>query len=79
VQDVRRTLFETISSFEGDIKCEDEMLALIDRQFTALQEAFHVSVKCEDAHDKVAGKLLNLFRTGRIGHYILDHLPRKIQ
>ncbi|CAJ1958339.1 unnamed protein product [Sphenostylis stenocarpa] len=76
VQDVRRTLFETISSFEGDIKCEDEMLALISRQFIALQEAFHVSDECEeDAHDKVAGKLLNLFRTGRIGHYILDHLP----
>jgi len=56
------------------------MLALIHRQFTALQEVFHVSVKCEeDAHDKVVGKLLNLFRTGRIGHYILDHLPGKIQ
>ena len=80
MQDVRRTLYETISSFEGDINCEDEMLALIDRQFTALQEVFHVSVKCEeDAHDKVAEKLLNLFRTGRIGHYILDHLPGKIQ
>ncbi|XP_052727173.1 DAR GTPase 2, mitochondrial isoform X2 [Vigna angularis] len=44
------------------------------------QEAFHISVECEeDAHDKVAGKLLNLFRTGRIGHYILDHFPGKIQ
>ncbi|XP_027912113.1 DAR GTPase 2, mitochondrial isoform X2 [Vigna unguiculata] len=79
-QDVRRKLFETISSLEGEIKCEDEMLALVDRQFSALQEAFHVSGECEeDAHDKVAGKLLNLFRTGRIGHYILDHLPGKIQ
>ena len=27
----------------------------------------------------IAEKLLNLFRTGRIGHYILDHLPGKIQ
>ncbi|KAK7401553.1 hypothetical protein VNO78_13122 [Psophocarpus tetragonolobus] len=80
VQDVRRTLFETISSFGGDISCEDEMETLIALQFTALQEAFHVSIECkEDAHDKVAGKLLNLFRTGRLGHYILDHLPRNIQ
>ncbi|WVY99935.1 hypothetical protein V8G54_026005 [Vigna mungo] len=80
VQDVRRILFETISYLEGDIKCEDEMLALIDRQFSALRGAFHISVECEeDAHDKVAVKLLNLFRTGRIGHYILDHLPGKIQ
>ncbi|XP_029128823.1 DAR GTPase 2, mitochondrial isoform X2 [Cajanus cajan] len=80
VQDVRRTLFETISSFEGDLRCEDEMEALIARQFTALQEAFRISIECEEeAHDKVAGKLLNLFRTGRLGHYILDHLPRNIQ
>ncbi|RDX70193.1 DAR GTPase 2, mitochondrial, partial [Mucuna pruriens] len=80
VQDVRRTLFETISSFEGNIRREDEMEALIARQFTALQETFHVSIEFEeDAHDKVAGKLLNLFRTGRLGHYILDHLPRTIQ
>jgi len=56
------------------------MFALINRQFTALQEVFHVSVKCEeDAHSKVAGKLLNLVRTDHIGHYILDHLPGKIQ
>ncbi|TKY49510.1 DAR GTPase 2 [Spatholobus suberectus] len=80
VQGVRRTLFETISSSEGDIRCEDEMEALIARQFSALREAFHVSIECEeDAHDKVAGKLLNLYRTGRLGHYILDHLPRNIQ
>ena len=55
------------------------MEALIARQFTALQEAFHVSDECgEDAHFKVAGKLLNLFRTGRLGHYILDHRPRNV-
>ncbi|XP_015932541.1 DAR GTPase 2, mitochondrial isoform X2 [Arachis duranensis] len=73
---VRRTLFETVSSFDGNISYEDEMGALIARQFAALQEAFHVSAECgEDAHVKVAGKLLNLFRTGRLGHYILDHLP----
>ncbi|XP_058757569.1 DAR GTPase 2, mitochondrial-like isoform X1 [Vicia villosa] len=77
VQDVRRTLYETVSSFEGNIKCEAEMEALIARQFTALQEVFHVSTKCEeDTHVMVAGKLLNLFRTGRLGHYIFDNLPR---
>ncbi|KAJ1398845.1 P-loop containing nucleoside triphosphate hydrolase [Sesbania bispinosa] len=79
VQDVRRTLYETISSFHGNIRCEDEMEALIASQFTALQEAFHIPTKCEeDAHVKVAGKLLNLFHTGRLGHYILDHLPTNI-
>lgn len=79
VQDVRRTLYETVTTFNGNIRSEVEMEALIVRQFTALQEAFHVSTECEeDAHDKVAGKLLNLFRTGRVGHYILDNLPRNI-
>ncbi|MED6210462.1 hypothetical protein PIB30_064338 [Stylosanthes scabra] len=76
VRHVRRTLFETVSSFDGNISYEDEMGTLIARHFTALQEAFHVSAECgEDAHVKVARKLLNLFRTGRLGHYILDHLP----
>ncbi|KEH38166.1 DAR GTPase 2, mitochondrial isoform X1 [Medicago truncatula] len=79
VQDVRRTLYETVSSFDGNIRCEVEMEALIASQFTALQEVFHVSTEREeDAHVVVAGKLLNLFRTGRLGHYILDNLPRNI-
>ncbi|KAK7271620.1 hypothetical protein RJT34_27671 [Clitoria ternatea] len=79
VQNVRRTLFETVSSFEGNIRCEVEMEALIARQFIALQEIMNVQSECEeDAHDKVAGKLLNLFRTGRLGHYIFDHLPKNI-
>lgn len=79
VQDVRRTLYETISSFDGNIRCEVEMEALIAGQFTALQEVFHVSTEREeDAHVVVAGKLLNLFRTGHLGHYILDNLPRNI-
>ncbi|XP_050917764.1 DAR GTPase 2, mitochondrial isoform X2 [Lathyrus oleraceus] len=77
VQVVRRTLYETVSSFEGNIRCEVEMEALIARQFTALQEVFHVFTESEeDAHVMVAGKLLNLFRTGRLGHYIFDNLPR---
>ncbi|OIV92539.1 hypothetical protein TanjilG_02302 [Lupinus angustifolius] len=79
VHDVRGTLFETISCFDGNIRNEDEMDALIGNQFYALQEAFHVSNECgEVPHDKVAAKLLNLFRTGRLGHYILDHLPTNI-
>lgn len=55
------------------------MEALIAKQFTALKEAFHVPTECVDDVDvKVAGKLLNLFRTGRLGHYILDNLPTDI-
>ncbi|CAL0310290.1 unnamed protein product [Lupinus luteus] len=79
VHDVRGTLFETISCFDGNIRNEDEMDALIGSQFCALQEPFHVSSECGEVPDhKVAAKLLNLFSTGRLGHYILDHLPKNI-
>lgn len=79
MEDVRRTLYETISSFDDNIRSEVEMEALIAKQFTALKEAFHVPTECVDDVDvKVAGKLLNLFRTGRLGHYILDNLPTDI-
>ncbi|KAF7825942.1 DAR GTPase 2, mitochondrial [Senna tora] len=79
VRDVRRTLFETISAFDGNTRDEEEMAELISRQFSALQEAFQVSNECqEEANVKVAKKLLNLFRTGRLGHYTLDLLPSNI-
>ena len=80
VHDARRTLFETISSFHGDLEKEKDLSRLIETQFTALQEAFRVASESgEDAEHKVAAKLLTLYRTGRLGHYTLDSLPRNIQ
>ena len=76
VRDVRRTLFETISSFDGNTRPQENWAELISREFTALQESFGLSKECEDAHVKVAEKLLNLFRTGRLGHYTLDLVPQ---
>ncbi|KAM1048812.1 hypothetical protein ACFX2C_027986 [Malus domestica] len=76
VHEVRKTLFEMISSFDGDV--EDERL--IKEEIKAMGGAFHVPLESEeDAENKVAAKLLNLFRTGRLGHYILDCIPRKLQ
>ncbi|XP_028800838.1 DAR GTPase 2, mitochondrial [Neltuma alba] len=80
VRGVRRTLFETISAYEGNTNDEEEMEALISLQFGALQKAFQVSAECpEEANVKVGKKLLDLFRTGRLGHYTLDLLPGDIQ
>ncbi|CAK9150561.1 unnamed protein product, partial [Ilex paraguariensis] len=77
VHNVRRTLFEVISSFHGNLEDEKELERLIETQFTALQQAFHVpSASDEDGHNTVSFKLLNLYRTGRLGHYTLDFLPR---
>jgi hypothetical protein len=74
---VRQTLFETISSFKGDLGKEDELRRLIDCQFLSLQDAFKVSTESSEDMGKrvLALKLLNLYRTGRLGHYTLDHAP----
>ncbi|XP_019054825.1 PREDICTED: DAR GTPase 2, mitochondrial isoform X2 [Nelumbo nucifera] len=77
VRDVRRTLFESISSFKGNLEDEKELSKLIKVQFIALQEAFHIPLgSAKDINHRVALKLLNLYRTGRLGHYTLDPIPR---
>lgn len=54
----------------------EDLSRLIEAQLTALREAFQVPVELgEEAQNKVAAKLLNLYRTGRLGHYTLDSLP----
>ncbi|XP_020249555.1 DAR GTPase 2, mitochondrial [Asparagus officinalis] len=78
VRDVRRTLFKTISSFEGNMQNETDVERLIESQFTALHEAFRLRLSGEDSCSVVASKLLNLYRTGRLGRYTLD-LPRNVQ
>ncbi|KAF2321814.1 hypothetical protein GH714_002927 [Hevea brasiliensis] len=75
VHNVRRKLFETISCFNGDMQNEVDLEKLIELQFTTLTEAFHLPIELGDnARSKVATKLLNLYRIGRLGHYTLDPL-----
>ncbi|WVZ57709.1 hypothetical protein U9M48_008061 [Paspalum notatum var. saurae] len=76
VRTVRQMLSETISSFKGDLGEVDEFKRLISYQLVSLQEAFKVSTEpSEDMCKPVAMKLLNLYRTGRLGHYTLEHVP----
>ncbi|XVE94427.1 hypothetical protein REPUB_Repub02eG0007600 [Reevesia pubescens] len=77
VHDVRRALFDVISYFDdGNLEREDDMVKLIEAQFLALREAFCIPEELDQhADNKVAVKLLNLYRTGRLGHYTLDPLP----
>eukprot|EP01018_Ginkgo_biloba_P032304 Gb_10542 [translate_table: standard] len=73
VLDVRRALFRTFSAFQGNLKNEDDLESLIETQFTALQKAFRIPLSSGDiGRNKVAKKVLNLYRTGRLGHYTLD-------
>ncbi|KAJ7970201.1 DAR GTPase 2, mitochondrial [Quillaja saponaria] len=80
VNNVRRILFDIVSCFERNKENVEEMMNLIMAQFNALQDAFQVFTEFDkDAHEKVAAKLLNLYRTGRLGQYSLDVLPRHTQ
>ncbi|XAR54249.1 hypothetical protein NMG60_11029295 [Bertholletia excelsa] len=73
VREVRWSLFEAISSFQGSIESEKDLSDLIETEFRALWKAFQVTDEpCQEAFSKVAAKLLNLYRTGRLGHYTLD-------
>ncbi|KNA20484.1 hypothetical protein SOVF_052040 [Spinacia oleracea] len=80
VLSVRKSLFEAVSSFRGNLQDEEEMLRLIEAEFVVLRKVFNLPTESEEDSDhKVAVKLLNLFRTGRIGHYILDSIPVNIE
>ncbi|KAL9224798.1 hypothetical protein vseg_000799 [Gypsophila vaccaria] len=75
VLSVRTSLARAISSFEGNLHEVDDMLRLIQEQLFSLREAFNLYIESEEDIDrKVAVKLLNLFRTGRLGRYMLDSL-----
>ncbi|CAK7349255.1 unnamed protein product [Dovyalis caffra] len=76
VHRVRRTLFESISGLDGNVQNEKDLEELIEVQFTSLREAFQLSLDPgNDAQTKISAKLLNLYHTGRLGHYTLDPLP----
>ncbi|XP_021725840.1 DAR GTPase 2, mitochondrial-like isoform X1 [Chenopodium quinoa] len=79
VLSVRRSLFEVNSSFRGNLQEEEELLRLIKAEFDVLKKALKLPAGSEDIEHKVAVKLLNLFRTGRLGHYILDSIPVNIE
>ncbi|KAM4081979.1 hypothetical protein ACJW30_11G134400 [Castanea mollissima] len=70
VHDIRRTLFETVSSFDGNVQVGKDLSRLIETQFASLREAFRVPVELgEEAQNKVAANLLNLYPTGRLTLY----------
>lgn len=76
MNDVRRTLFETMSSFSEDLEGEANFAELYKLHLMGLQKAFQVVPGIgEDADHIISRKLLNLYRTGRLGHYTLDQLP----
>jgi mitochondrial GTPase 1 len=73
VKDVRRTIAKTRCSFNGDLKKEDELKRLVESQLAALQGSFMLHCGLVgDRNRVVVSKLLDLYWTGRLGHYTLD-------
>lgn len=77
VLEVQKALFRTFSAFKGDLENEDDLEDLIESQFDVLQKTFRIPLNSgEVGRNKVSKKLLQLFRIGKLGHYILDSLPK---
>ncbi|KAF2603276.1 hypothetical protein F2Q70_00024443 [Brassica cretica] len=76
ISEVQRSLYTTLSEFDGDTEDENDLECLIEQQFEALQKALKVSTRASsEARLMVSKKFLTLFRTGRLGPFILDDVP----
>ncbi|CAM8930791.1 unnamed protein product [Rhodiola kirilowii] len=76
VNDVREVFFDTISAVKGSLENEQSMSRLIEHQLILLKDAFRIHEESnEEGYRKLTMKLLNLCRSGRLGHYTLDSVP----
>ncbi|MCD9643932.1 Short integuments 2, mitochondrial [Datura stramonium] len=75
VSEVQRTLCVTFSEFSGSLEDESDLEILIDHQFEVLQKALKIPHKASEARIMVSKKFLTLFRTGKLGQFILDDVP----
>lgn len=73
--EVQRALYQTLTEFNGNIEDEGDLESLIDQQFGALQKALKIPHKASEARLMVSKKFLTLFRTGKLGPFILDDVP----
>ncbi|XP_057777471.1 DAR GTPase 2, mitochondrial-like [Salvia miltiorrhiza] len=69
VNNVRRTLFDSVSSFGGCTEDGEDLARLIQGEFEVLQKVFHLPLEIKECnYSRVAIKLLTLYRIGRLGH-----------
>lgn len=79
VMEVQRTLCSTFLDFTGNTEEESELESLIDIQLTALRKVFRIPHKpFDETHGPTSKKLLTLFRSGKLGPFILDDLPDEL-
>ncbi|KAK3405534.1 hypothetical protein EUGRSUZ_K01761 [Eucalyptus grandis] len=65
----------SLSEFDGNVENENDLECLIEQQFEALQKALRIPHKALEARIMVSKKFLTLFRTGKLGPFILDDVP----
>ncbi|ONH95191.1 hypothetical protein PRUPE_7G056100 [Prunus persica] len=75
VTEVQCALYSTLSEFNGNMEDESDLEVLIEQQFEALQKALKIPNKGCEARLMVSKKFLTLFRTGKLGPFILDDVP----
>ncbi|KAL5546329.1 hypothetical protein UlMin_006016 [Ulmus minor] len=75
VAEVQHSLYLTLSEFNGNVEDENDLEGLIEQQFEALQKALKIPHKASEARLMVSKKFLTLFRTGKLGPFILDDVP----
>lgn len=78
VTEVQRVLYTSLSEFNGDLESEDDLENLIDQQFGMLQKALKIPQKASEARTAVSKKFLTLFRSGKLGPFILDDIPDSV-
>ncbi|KAF5747973.1 mitochondrial ribosome-associated GTPase 1-like [Tripterygium wilfordii] len=78
VTEVQRALQTSLAEFTGNVEDENDLEILIDQQFELLQKALRIPHKASEARLMVSKKFLTLFRTGKLGPFILDNVPDNI-
>ncbi|WCJ33440.1 P-loop containing nucleoside triphosphate hydrolases superfamily protein [Euphorbia peplus] len=75
VTEVQCALYKTVAEFSGNVEDENDLENLIEHQFEVLQKALKIPHKASEARLMVSKKFLTLFRTGKLGPFILDDVP----
>lgn len=75
VTGVQRALHVSLSEFDGNVEDENDLESVIEQQFEVLQRALKIPHKASEARLMVSKKFLTLFRTGKLGPFILDDVP----
>lgn len=75
VTEVQCAMYKTLAEFNGNVEDENDLENLIEQQFEVLQKALKIPHKASEARLMVSKKFLTLFRTGKLGCFILDEVP----